>query len=180
MLGPKDRLGKIANDLWKSDLSPSISVNIPQSLYHEFILRKQDDVNVSEMIAEQAYYFLERTLGDEDIWSYTHAEEAADESQWKVREEFGPAHEGYYWKKVFLPNGTKIKMTYKGKIYYAEVKYKKILHEGREHSPSQLVNYITNSSRNAWRDLYLMFPGRDEWEWAYSVRNALDNSNSGE
>lgn len=81
---------------------------------------------------------------------------------------------GYTWKykdaNVFLPSGTDIRMSYKGRNHYAQVVGDEIVYDGQPHSPSSLANSITNSSRNAWRDLWLRFPGERNWILADAFR----------
>jgi hypothetical protein len=82
---------------------------------------------------------------------------------------------GYLWKnresRLFLPNGTEIRMSYKGKEYFAKVDGDQITYNGKNHSPSTLVNTITQTSRNAWRDLWIKFPGDSDWKAANDLRS---------
>jgi 5-methylcytosine-specific restriction endonuclease McrA len=77
---------------------------------------------------------------------------------------------GYMWKSkdgdLFLPHGTKIRMRYKGKDFHARVEDNELIYDGKFHSPSSLANAITNSSRNAWRDLWVKRPGEGDWALA--------------
>lgn len=82
----------------------------------------------------------------------------------------GDQSDGYWWKDLFLQNGTKIRMIYKGRTYLAEVSDAAITYEGQSLSPSELANKITGTSRNAWRDLELQFPGSNSWKLADSFR----------
>lgn len=81
---------------------------------------------------------------------------------------------GYTWKhkdsQLFLPNNTEIRMRYKGKYHYARVEGDRIVYEGRSVSPAVLVNTITGTSRNAWRDLWIKRPGDKDWAFADRVR----------
>lgn len=77
---------------------------------------------------------------------------------------------GYQWKNLFLPSGTQIRMSYKSTYFYAKVDGDEILYEGKAISPSRLANTITNSSRNAWRDLWIKRPSDKEWALADDCR----------
>tara|TARA_B100000686_G_C16316918_1_gene726206 strand:- start:226 stop:651 length:426 start_codon:yes stop_codon:yes gene_type:complete len=79
---------------------------------------------------------------------------------------------GYVWGSLVLPNGTKLRMRYKGRYFYAEVKEEKITFEGESYSPSQLACEITGTARNAWRDFWVKKPKEDEWTLAYSLRQS--------
>jgi hypothetical protein len=73
---------------------------------------------------------------------------------------------GYQWKSVFLPSGTRLRMWYEGKHHYAEVEDDDIVFGGRVVSPAQMVNSLSGNTRNAWRDIWLLFPGETAWKIA--------------
>jgi hypothetical protein len=81
---------------------------------------------------------------------------------------------GYFWKSregnLLLPNGTDIRITYKGKDYLAKVDNNQIFYNSRPLSPSSLVNSITGTSRNAWRDIWVRLRGNTEWDLADDLR----------
>lgn len=165
MPDPQSRLHKIWDDL-AAPSSPMefVSVPIPCSLYNEFILRTGSDCNVPAMIVEQTYNFLERTIGDPDIWSQEHADAHGDSEALEWRDTYGPSHKGHQWKELLLLNGTKIKMTYKGKDHFAEVRHEMIVSGEGEYTPSEWVSHVAGgTSRNAWRDLHLLFPRDETW-----------------
>ena len=64
-------------------------------------------------------------------------------------------------------------MHYKGKDYHAQVEENQIIYERKSMTPSELANHIANgTSRNAWRDLYIKFPGDEGWRLAQDLREA--------
>lgn len=174
MLSAEDRLLKIEGDIYKKGPNMDfVSVAVPQSLYNEFIIRKRADVDVSLIIAKQAYNFLERTLGDDIIWSEEHAEEVADEEALARREKYGPATKGLYWKSLFLPNGTRVRMTYGGVDHFAEIRHERLMDDDESFSPSQWASHVAGgTNRNAWRDLFVKTPGTVDWELAATARRA--------
>ncbi len=97
-----------------------------------------------------------------------------ENASWKkedlMPEIFAKEH-GYRWKKVFLPHGTRIRMRYKGKYYYAQVVHDEILYEDQSLSPGEFANLIANSSRNAWRALEIRRPNDGEWYLADELRS---------
>src|SRR3954470_19239789 len=42
---------------------------------------------------------------------------------------------GYQWKSLFLPEGTALRMQYRGEYHYAEVRGDAIIHDGMKMSP---------------------------------------------
>ena len=77
---------------------------------------------------------------------------------------------GYQWKNVFLPDGTQIRMPYKGAYHYSKVVGDEIIYEGKPISPGSLANTVAKSSRNAWRDLWIKRPTDREWLLADECR----------
>lgn len=77
---------------------------------------------------------------------------------------------GYQWKSIFLPSGTKIRVTMRGKVYRATVEGDHIRHNGEEVSPAQLVNRLAGCTRNAWKHLWLLLPGESRWQLAETMR----------
>ncbi|PTU27724.1 hypothetical protein [Stenotrophobium rhamnosiphilum] len=79
---------------------------------------------------------------------------------------------GYQWKSLFLPDQTQIRMAYKGTNHYAKVEGDELIYDGTPTSPGSMANSITNSSRNAWRDLWIKRPQDREWYLADVLREA--------
>jgi len=137
---------------------PLVYVPIPASIYSEIILRSGEHVDVGGWVSNIAQDYLDRTYGDADIWSEQHASK------------------GYQWQTVFLPNGTQVRMLYRAQNHYAEVQHEKLLYEGGSLSPSEFASRVAVSekgektNRNAWRDLYLLLPGKKDWVQADVVR----------
>jgi hypothetical protein len=78
---------------------------------------------------------------------------------------------GYQWKSLFLPNGTELRMQYKGRYHYAKVEGDQLLYQGEPTSPGSLANTIAGSSRNAWRDLWIKRPGDTTWRLSDELRS---------
>jgi hypothetical protein len=157
---------------------PVVYVPIPASIYSEFILRRGEHYDVAARIEGILADFLDRTRGDADIWSEQHAEEAAedDTNQQEQRRINGDPSKGYQWQTVFLPNGTQVRMLYRAQNHYAAVQHERLIYEGESLSPSEFASRIAvgtkgeRTNRNAWRDLYLLLPGRKDWVQADVVR----------
>lgn len=94
-----------------------------------------------------------------------------DNASWKTELLTKSSVRGYQWKSLFLPDGTEIRMQYKGAYFYAKVEGDEIIYEGKSTSPGSLANTIASSSRNAWRDLWIKRPADDEWRLADECRN---------
>jgi hypothetical protein len=56
------------------------------------------------------------------------------------------------WKSLFLPNGTLMRMRYKGEFLYARIAGDHLVYKGERLSPSELAARITGTARNAGRD----------------------------
>ena len=91
-------------------------------------------------------------------------------ASWKPEQLAQSDARGYQWKNLFLPDGTQIRMPYKGVYYYAKVEADQIIYEGKSISPGSLANTVASSSRNAWRDLWIKRPEDKEWTLANDWR----------
>lgn len=81
---------------------------------------------------------------------------------------------GFQWKNIFLPDGTSLRTSYFQEIEFAKVVGDRILaDDGVELSPSQFANRRAKG-RNAWRFVWLRFPGDDYWVRAEDRRTQFD------
>ncbi len=87
----------------------------------------------------------------------------------------GTAMRGFQWKKVFLPDGTSLRTSYRDTIEFAKVVGDHIVsHDGTALTPSLFANRHTNG-RNAWRFVWLHFPGDGYWVRAANCRARIDD-----
>ena len=84
----------------------------------------------------------------------------------------GHAIKGVQWKAVFLPDGTNLRTSHRGQVDFAKVVGHRIVHEEKFVSPSQFANR-DGTGRNAWRCVWLRFPGEEQWELAAHCRARL-------
>ena len=77
---------------------------------------------------------------------------------------------GYQWKQVFLPNGTELRVIHGGRSTYAKVEDEQIISDGAQTTPSRLANVKGCGTRNAWRTIWLRFPGTSRWQRADQCR----------
>jgi hypothetical protein len=152
-----------------------VFIPLPTEIYNEFVLRFGDATkDVAGTIEYVVSDYLERTK-DEPYWSQQYltareAERMLDE----IADGYGDPAKGYQWLTVFLPNGTKLKMAYKGRDYYAEVAHEKVMYENAAFSPSGLANRIASGTRrNAWHDFWIKRPRDKEWVLADDLRRNL-------
>ena len=77
---------------------------------------------------------------------------------------------GFQWKNVFLPEGTNLRTSYRGTVEFAKVVGDHILSaDGRPLTPSVFANQHA-TGRNAWRFIWLRFPGEVRWTRAADCR----------
>ena len=143
---------------------------LPTELYAEFI-RRSGKADMSHLIRDLVQNFLEDTEGDPGIWTEEYIEKFADEQDEAFREKYGDPGRGYQWQNLFLPNGTQVRMTYGGKDSYAEIQHERLRYGDKVMSPSQFAGKVARyTNRNAWRDLYIKFPGEGAWKLADHLR----------
>lgn len=97
-----------------------------------------------------------------------------DNASWKPELLSESDTRGYQWKSLFLPNGTQIRMQYKGTYFYAKVEGDEVMFHGKPSSPGSLANMIAGGSRNAWRDLWIKRPDDKEWTLADDCRKCAE------
>jgi len=96
-------------------------------------------------------------------------------TQWIAAERAATAPDcGYQWKRLFLPAGTRLRMHYNDRWFYADVIADQLIYNGRTLSPRQLTIEIAGDGRNAWRDLWIRRPGEPHWTSAARLREELD------
>lgn len=83
-----------------------------------------------------------------------------------------PVH-GYQWKRLFLPAGTRLRITTQLLTYHAEVVGDEILYNGESVSPNQFVAFCAGAPRNAWQTISLLMPGEPLWRPADCFRREL-------
>lgn len=87
----------------------------------------------------------------------------------------GRAMRGFQWKNVFLPEGTSLRTSHGDTIEFAKVVGDHIVSDGGASlSPSQFANRHA-TGRNAWRFIWLRFPGDDYWIRADKCRMRHDD-----
>jgi hypothetical protein len=62
---------------------------------------------------------------------------------------------GYQWKDLFLPDGTELRMRFRGTYYYAKVDGDQLKYAGETVSPRSWALMVTGTVRNPWRDIWL-------------------------
>jgi len=83
---------------------------------------------------------------------------------------------GYQWKQVFLPEGTVLRASFDRQPYYAVVEGATIKYGQHCLSPSAFANLQGSGNRNAWKAIWLRFPGCPDWvrgDECRAVRQAL-------
>ncbi|TWI66382.1 hypothetical protein IP91_02195 [Pseudoduganella lurida] len=86
----------------------------------------------------------------------------------------GRALRGFQWKNLFLPNGTSLRTNYANTIEFARVAGDCIVaDDGAKLSPSSFANRH-DKGRNAWRMVWLRFPGNEFWVRADDCRRRFD------
>jgi hypothetical protein len=80
--------------------------------------------------------------------------------------------QGYQWKQVFLPEGTVLRASFGRQPYYAAVEGCEIKYGEFSLSPSAFANLQGSGNRNAWKAVWLRFPGFKDWVRADECRAA--------
>src|SRR5262245_33947775 len=110
---------------WRPPMHPPQSLGVPLagSIIAEIILRSQGRIDPVTIIESAIIDCLERTRGDALVWTEEHAAAVAEEQADGSLQKYGPVSRGYNWQNVFLPNGTQLKIPYKGRDHFAEIRH---------------------------------------------------------
>ena len=88
----------------------------------------------------------------------------------------GPSIRGVQWQTVFLPHGTRLRTRYRELVEFAEVRGDQIVSDdGARLTPSVFANRHAKG-RNAWRFIWLRFPGNDDWTRADTCRRRVSQA----
>jgi hypothetical protein len=154
-------------------MSGKLAVIIDASLHNELVLRTRRADDVSQLIEHAIRSFLDRTENDGTLWSHEYIHESTRDSH-NTSAELGSPNKGYVWAALMVPNGSRLRMTYKSADYFAIVAKEEIMYEGKSYTPSELARYIAgNTNRNAWRDFYIQLPGQKTWRRADALRQTV-------
>ena len=152
-------------------MSGKIAVLIDAELHNELVLRGRKTDDVTGYIEHAIEMFLERTEGDDGLWSDAYLEEFAEKNDDDRLARYGDPQKGLHWQVLFLANGTKLKMPYQGRDHFAEIRHRKLMDGEVERSPSEWASCVANhTSRNAWRDIWIQQPGETSWHMADILR----------
>ncbi len=148
-----------------------IAVLIDAELHNELVLRTRRNWDVTQYIENQLFNFLERTEGDDVVWSKEYAEEYAELHENSELRKYGNPEKGYLWQTILLQNGSKLKITYKGQNHFAEIIHSKIIYNGKEYTPAQWARHVANNTnRNAWMDIWVQPANSKTWKCANILR----------
>jgi hypothetical protein len=87
----------------------------------------------------------------------------------------GRAMRGYQWKNIFLPDGTNLRTSHCDAVEFAKVSGDHIVaDDGVSLTPSAFANRRAKG-RNAWRFVWLRFPGDEHWIRAADCRTRFED-----
>ena len=142
-----------------SESKGTVGVPISVDLFNEFSLRCGESTDPAVWIEQIVRDFLDRTRGDEDIWSSEHARTiVADTDASQGTLELEPAQKPKEWKTVFLPSGSRLRLTFEGKRVFAEVKWGTIGFSTSDLSSAGAMDRSSKHPQDTWRDLWVRLP----------------------
>lgn len=130
----------------------AISVELPAKVYFDlaYQLRKNGDMRSPDQVVALAI----------KTWLGTRAGKTCEL--------------GYQWKDLFLPDGTNLRMRYRGMWHYAVVEGDRLMYSGEPVSPRDWGVQVTGTVRNAWRDVWIRRSVNDAWTRAAVWREPPD------
>jgi hypothetical protein len=85
-----------------------------------------------------------------------------------------PVPRGYRWKSLFLPDGTRLRVSSYTVTRYAAIVGDDLVHNGMIMSPNQFVQRSLGSTRSAWHAISVQLPGSRDWTLALRLRYAQE------
>jgi hypothetical protein len=83
---------------------------------------------------------------------------------------------GYQWKELFLPDGSELRMRFRGAYYYARIDGDQLKYAGEIVSPRGWALMVTGTVRNPWRDIWIRRGINECWTRASMWRSASEYS----
>jgi len=93
---------------------------------------------------------------------------AAEQARLALRN--GQVMRGFQWKSVFLPEGTALRTSYRDVVEFAKVVGDRIVADDDVMLTPSLFANRHAKGRNAWRFVWLRFPGNEYWIRADNCR----------
>ena len=81
---------------------------------------------------------------------------------------------GFQWKCLFLPSGSRLRMTHDGECHYARVAGEELQYNGVSVSPRQFTLMVAGPGRNAWREIWVRLSGEKNWVCAAKLRQQIE------
>ncbi len=159
-------------------MADTIFIPFPKNLYDKITIRSGGNLDVSNLAASEVLGFIEQTIRmdaylSQQLWTSDGIEAWIDEFGTHKGID-GDVTRGFQWKELFLPNGTELRITYKGKNYYAKIANEEVVANGQKFTPSHWASAVADgTSRNAWRDIWVRFPGDQNWQCSYELRRKV-------
>lgn len=132
----------------------------------------------TEQFLRIADFLREVDSSRDPVWAVAFAIDYwLDNASWKDLDDLvpepppPPASDGYVWKQLVLPPGTELRMTYDRDVHHARVEGDYLVFNGKRTSPNAMVKAIANNTtRNAWRDLFVKRPTDRKFRMADELR----------
>lgn len=80
---------------------------------------------------------------------------------------------GYFWKALFLPDGTRLRIASHTATRYAAIVGDDLVYDAMCMSPNQFAQQAIGTVHNAWNSIYIQMPGERAWTQAQRLRRAL-------
>ena len=125
----------------------------------------------SESVFAAVVGAIENHIGEENA--------QASQNNFNTMSEYSDGDRPFAWKNLLLPEGTNFQMQYKGRLYRAAIEKGRMIADGKETTPGEFVRLVTNTNRNAWRDIWIRRPTDTTWRLADDLRRTSSYSGEG-
>ena len=154
-----------------SESTAKVSVPISVDIFNEFSLRCGKSVDATAWIEKIIRDFLDRIQGDPDIWSSEYAREVSEQQEGQGRLDLEHPDKSRGWRTVFLPSGSRLRLTQQGKRVFVEVKWGTI-----GFNIDDIRDGGSSAAADTWRDLWVRLPEHQApgvgWTRAMDLRHS--------
>ena len=101
-------------------------------------------------------------------------------TEWLARQRAAilpPQQRGYFWKALFLPEGSRLRISNHALTRYAAIEGDELIYNAMSVSPNQFAQMTVGAARSAWHVIHVQWPGEREWALALRLRQALEAQN---
>ena len=122
----------------------TIAIPFPKDLYNLIVLRSGGNLDPVQLAIDQVEGFIDANRNDESFWT-PEGLEAFEQEAAPAEADVGDPSTGHQWGPLLLPNGTDLRMKYRGRMHYAQIRFDMVHRGSAVH-----VHLTVGEERRGW------------------------------